>query len=53
MYAGVFVAVIGVAGWLGAYPLFGYGVAILSLVVLLIGRKLWFVIRARQSMASA
>jgi predicted tellurium resistance membrane protein TerC len=53
MYAGAFFAVIGVATWLGAYQLFGYGVAILSLVVLLIGRKVWLAIRARQSKASA
>src|SRR2546421_7529051 len=48
MYAGVFFAVIGVAAWIGAYQLFGYGVAILSLVGLLIARKVWLVIRARQ-----
>ena len=53
MYAGVFFAVIGVAVWLGTYQLFGYGVAILSLVGLLIARKVWLVVRARQSKASA
>ena len=53
MYAGVFFAVIGVVVWLGAYQLFGYGVAILSEVALLIARKIWFVNRARQSKASA
>jgi predicted tellurium resistance membrane protein TerC len=53
MYAGVFFAVIGVAVWLGTYQLFGYGVAILSQVVLLIARKIWLVIRARQSKESA
>jgi predicted tellurium resistance membrane protein TerC len=53
MYAGVFFAVIGVAAWIGAYQLFGYGLAILSLVGLLIARKVWLVIRARQSNASA
>ena len=52
MYAGIFFAVIGVATWLGAYQLLGYGVAILSLIVLLIARKIWLVIRARQSKAS-
>jgi predicted tellurium resistance membrane protein TerC len=52
MYAGVFFAVIGVAVWLGAYQLFGYGVAIPSLVVLLIARKISLVLRARQSKAS-
>jgi len=48
MYAGVLYAVIGVAVWLGAYQLIGYGVAILTLVGLLIARKIWLVIRARQ-----
>ena len=48
MYAGAIFAVIGVAVWLGAYQLFGYGVAILTLVGLLIARKIGLVIRARQ-----
>ena len=52
MYVGIFFAVIGVAAWLGAYQLFGYGVAILSLVVLLVARRVWLVVRARQSKAS-
>ena len=46
MYAGVFFAIIGVALWLGAYYLSGYGAAILSLVALFIARKTWLVIRA-------
>jgi hypothetical protein len=49
MYAGVIFAVIGVAVWLGAYRLSGFGAALLSQVVLLIGRKIWLVIRARRS----
>ena len=49
MYAGVFFAIIGVAVWLGAYRLSGIGAAILSQVVLFIARKIWLVIRARQS----
>ncbi len=53
MYAGVFFAVVGVAAWLGAYQLFGYGVAILSLVGLLIARKVWLLLRARQPKAPA
>jgi hypothetical protein len=53
MYAGIFFAVIGVAAWVAAYQLFRYGVAILSEVVLLIGRKILLVIRARQLKASA
>ena len=49
MYAGVFFAIIGVALWLGAYYLSGYGAAILSQVSLFIARKTWVVIRARRS----
>jgi hypothetical protein len=49
MYAGVFFAIIGVALWLGAYYLSGYGAAILSLVALFIARKTWLVIRAQRS----
>ena len=53
MYAGVSFAIIGVALWLGAYYLYGYGAAILSQVALFIGRKTWLVIRARQLKKSA
>ena len=49
MYAGVFFAIIGVAVWLGAYYLSGYGAALLSQVALFIARKIWLVIRARRS----
>jgi hypothetical protein len=49
MYAGVVFAIIGVALWLGVYLLAGYGAAILSQVALFIGRKIWLVVRARQS----
>jgi predicted tellurium resistance membrane protein TerC len=49
MYAGVTFAFIGVVVWLGTYRLFGYGVAILSQIALLIARKVWLVVRARQS----
>ena len=48
MYAGVSFAIIGVALWLGAYYLSGYGAAILTQIALFIGRKTWLVIRARQ-----
>jgi hypothetical protein len=48
MYAGLVFAIIGVAVWLGAYRLSGIGAAILSQVALLITRKIWLVIRARQ-----
>ena len=49
MYSGVFFAIIGVALWLGAYRLSGYGAALLSQVALFIARKTWLVIRARHS----
>lgn len=49
MYAGMIFAIIGVAVWLGAYRLSGFGAALLSQVVLLIGRKVWLMIRARRS----
>ena len=49
MYSGVFFAIIGVAVWLGAYYLSGYGAAVLSQVALFIARKTWLVIRARHS----
>ncbi len=47
MYSGLIFAVIGVAIWIGAYHLSGYGAAVLSQVVLFIARKAWLVIRAR------
>jgi thiosulfate reductase cytochrome b subunit len=49
MYAGAIFAVIAVGAWLGAYQLSGYGAAVLSLIALLIARKIWLMIRARQS----
>ena len=49
MYSGVFFAIIGVAVWLGAYYLSGYGAVVLSQVALFIVRKTWLVIRARRS----
>jgi predicted tellurium resistance membrane protein TerC len=53
MYAGVVFAVIAVALWLGVYCVSGYGAALLTLVALLIARKVWLVIRARESRRSA
>jgi hypothetical protein len=53
MYAGVIFAVVGVAAWLGAYRLFGFGPALLSQVVLFVGRKGWLMIRARQAEKTA
>jgi hypothetical protein len=49
MYAGAIFAIIGVALWLGAIQLSGYGAALLSQVALFIARKTWLVIRARRS----
>lgn len=49
MYAGVIFALVGVALWLGAIYLSGYGAALLSQVVLFIAWKIWLVIRARRS----
>ena len=49
MYSGVIFAIIGVALWLGAYRLSGFGVALLSQIALFIARKIWLVIQARQS----
>ena len=53
MYAGVVFAIIAVVLWLGVCQFFGYGPALLTLVALLIARKVWLVIRARQSKTSA
>lgn len=49
MYSGVVFAIVGVAVWLGTFYLCGFGPAILSQVALFMARKLWLVIRARQS----
>ena len=49
MYAGVVFAIIGVAIWLAANFLAGYGAAILSMVALFIARKIWLASRARHS----
>jgi hypothetical protein len=53
MYAGGTFAIIGVAVWLGAYRVSGLVPAILSQVVLFVARKIWLVLRARRSKASA
>jgi hypothetical protein len=49
MYAGFGFAVIGVAAWLGAYRLSGFGPALLSQVVLFIARGIWLMVRARRA----
>jgi len=53
MYLGVVFAVIGVALWLGAYQVWGYGAAVLSQVVLFIARRIWLMVRARQAKLTA
>ena len=50
MYADLFFAIIGVALWLGAYRLSGFGTALLSQIALFITRKIWLVVRARRSL---
>jgi hypothetical protein len=52
MYLGAAFAVVGVAAWLGAYWWSGYGAAVLSQVVLFLARKIWLMIRARQTKVS-
>jgi thiosulfate reductase cytochrome b subunit len=49
MYSGVIFAVLGVALWLGAYKLSGYGAAVISQAVLFIARKVWLVVQARKA----
>ena len=49
MYSGVSFAIIGVALWLGAFRLSGFGAALLSQVALFVARKVWLVVRARHS----
>lgn len=53
MYAGLIFAAIGVALWLGAYQLFGYGAALLSQVALFAARKIWLMTRTRSSIERA
>ena len=53
MYAGVVFAIMGVALWLAAIYLSGFGAAILSQVALFMARKIWLMICARQSKESA
>jgi hypothetical protein len=53
MYSGLFFAVTGVALWLGAYRLSGYGAALLSQIALFVARKIWGISRARHSKRAA
>lgn len=47
MYSGVVFAILGVALWLGAYRLSGFGAALLSQIALFAARKIWLMTRAR------
>ena len=49
MFSGILFAIIGVAAWLGAYRLSGYGAALLSQIALFTARKIWSVFYARNS----
>lgn len=53
MYAGVVFAIVGVGLWLAAFRLSGFGTALLSQVILLIGRQLWLMLRARRRSLTA
>jgi hypothetical protein len=53
MYAGFFFALLAVAVWLALVQLHGSGAAILSQMVLLIGYRIWRVIRGRSRTAIA
>jgi thiosulfate reductase cytochrome b subunit len=48
MYLGAVFAIIGVAAWLGAYWLSGYGAAVLSQVVVFVVRRIWLMMQARR-----
>lgn len=52
MYAGTIFALIAVVAWLAGYQLSGYGAAVISLILLLIMRKIFLMIRARQKVAA-
>lgn len=53
MYAGVVVAVVAVTVWLSVNYFCGYGVAILSEIVLFIAWKIWLALRSRQAPRAA
>jgi hypothetical protein len=53
MYAGAYLAILGVVVWVGAYWLSGFGTALLGQISLLIALKAWRVIRARRSTVSS
>ena len=49
MYAGIIFAILGVALWIAAFQLSGFGTAVLSQVILFVTRKVWFVMQKRPS----
>ncbi|HEX4128510.1 MAG TPA: hypothetical protein VHZ24_00610 [Pirellulales bacterium] len=49
MYAGAMFAILGAATWLGVVYLADFWPAVLSQIALLIARKVWLVVRARQA----
>jgi hypothetical protein len=49
MYAGVTFAIVGVAAWLCAYRLFGFGAALVSQFVLFLARAIWLAMRRRRA----
>lgn len=49
MYAGVIFAILGTALWLGDFYLSEFGTALLGQIALLIGRKIWLAVLARQA----
>lgn len=49
MYSSVYFAIIGVAVWLSAFHLAGFGPALLSQIVLFVALKVWLKVRARNS----
>jgi hypothetical protein len=48
MYAGMIFAMISVAAWLATFRFVGFGPALLTQVLLLVCRKIWLMMRARQ-----
>jgi hypothetical protein len=48
MFSGLIFAIIGVALWLGAFRLSGFGAALLSQIALFTARKIWLMVRARR-----
>jgi len=49
MYAGAVFAILGVALWLGAFRLSGFGAALLSQVILFAARQIWMMVQARKA----